>query len=142
MTWIKPFVEMTSVNTTLASLTITPPAMVKESGWPLAASAVMHSVTLAAGTSALTTWYSRMSLKVALPSVVVKSARSMPASAKAWSVGAKTVKGPGPWRVAKSSAWITAATKLSWMPVDWAVEGMSTGGISTLSMTWMMPFEA
>ena len=28
------------------------------------------------------------------------------------------------------------------MPVDCAVVGMSTGGISTLSMTWMMPFEA
>ena len=37
-----------------------------------------------------------MSLRVCLPSGVSSAARSIPASANAWSVGAKTVNGPGP----------------------------------------------
>ena len=37
---------------------------------------------------------------------------------------------------------MTAATSESWIPVHWAVRGMSFGvavGIKTLSMTWMIP---
>ena len=44
---------------------------------------------------------------------VSSEARSIPASAKAWSVGAKTVNGLSPERVASKSAWITAETKES-----------------------------
>ena len=40
-----------------------------------------------------------MSLNVATPSGVSRDARSMPASMKAWSVGAKTVNGPSPCNV-------------------------------------------
>ena len=68
----------------------------------------------------------------------------MPASVKAWSVGAKTVNGPGPCKVSSRPAWTTALTSESWTPVHWAVRGMSLGvsvGMSTLSMTWMRPFD-
>ena len=69
-------------------------------------------------------------------------ARSMPASAKAWSVGAKSVNGPSPWRVSSNSAWMTAATSELWIPVHCAVRGRSLGvevGVRTLSITWMIP---
>ena len=49
----------------------------------------------------------------------------MPASAKAVSVGAKTVKGPVPWSVVTKSACVKAATSESWMPVAAALAGMS-----------------
>ena len=64
----------------------------------------MQSVTADAGTSEGTTWYSRMSARVTLPSGVSSAARLIPASLNAWSVGAKTVNGPGPSRVASKSA--------------------------------------
>ena len=57
MTWMMPLLVATSATLTLASLTITPPATVKDSGWPLIAVALMHSDTLAAGTAPATTWY-------------------------------------------------------------------------------------
>ena len=103
MTWIKPFVEMTSVNTTLASLTITPPATVKESGWPLAASAVMHCDVGRGHVSADDV----VEQDVAQGGLAFRGGKIGQVDAaisKAWSVGAKTVKGPGPWRVASSSA--------------------------------------
>ena len=53
-----------------------------------------------------------MSARAALPSVVSRAAKSIPASVNAWSVGAKRVKGPAVCRVASRSAWITASTKV------------------------------
>ena len=58
-----------------------------------------------------------MSDSAALPSGVSSEARSIPASANAWSVGANRVNGPSPCRVVSNSAWITAATSESWIPV-------------------------
>ena len=55
MTWMIPLLVITSGIVTLASLTMTPPSTVKASGWPLTASADMHSLTFAAGTSPATT---------------------------------------------------------------------------------------
>ena len=42
-----------------------------------------------------------------------KDVRSIPAAAKASSVGANTVNGPSPDNVATSPAWLNAATKES-----------------------------
>ena len=69
-----------------------------------------------------------MSVSVALPSSVSREAKSIPASAKAASVGAKTVNGPAPCRVATSSAWARAATSELCMVVAWAVMAMFTAG--------------
>ena len=55
MTWMMPLLVPTSGKVTFAPLTITPPFTVKESGWPLTASAFMHSVTADDGTSPETT---------------------------------------------------------------------------------------
>ena len=41
---------------------------------------------------------------MAFPSAVFKSAKFIPASENAWSVGAKTVNGPGPCSVESKSA--------------------------------------
>ena len=65
---------------------------------------------------------------VAFSSGVSKSSRMIPASAKAWSVGANTVNGPVPWSVATSPAWARAATNESWMPVAAAFAGISSAG--------------
>ena len=68
--------------------------------------------------------------------------RSIPASVNAWSVGAKTVNGPSPCKVATNDACVKAETRVLWSPVDAAVAAISTGpcgGINTLSMTWIMP---
>ena len=56
MTWMTPLLVVTSASVTFASLTMTPPFTVNESGWPLTAFADMHSLTFAAGTSPETTW--------------------------------------------------------------------------------------
>ena len=64
-------------------------------------------------------------MSVAFSSGVSKVLKSMPASAKAVSVGAKTVKGPVPWSVVTKSACVKAATSESWMPVAAALAGMS-----------------
>ena len=141
-----PLDAVTSAMVTLASLTMTPPsATVNATSSPLAMVAAIPSVTAEDGTEPAYTWYSRMSVRVALPSSLSRAARSIPAAANASSVGAKTVNGPSPWRVASSSAWITAATSESCTPVPEATVGMSAtspGGISTLSMAWMIPLDA
>ena len=51
-----------------------------------------------------------MSTSVAFSSSVSKEARSIPAAAKAASVGAKTVKGPSACSAVTRSAWARAAT--------------------------------
>ena len=56
ITWIIPLLVFTSAIVTFASLTITPPSTVKESGFPLTESADIHSVTAEAGTAPDTTW--------------------------------------------------------------------------------------
>ena len=79
-----------------------------------------------------------MLVSAALPSSLSRAAKSTPAAVNASSVGAKTVNGPSPCSVESNSAWITAATSESWIPVPWATVGISTksaGGIRTLSMT-------
>jgi len=62
--------------------------------------------------------------------------------AKASSVGAKTVKGPSPLRASTKPAACKAAAKVVKRPSATAVSTISAGGRMTLSMTWMMPFEA
>ena len=57
---------------------------------------------------------------------VSKSARSIPASANAWSVGANTVKGPVPSRVDTRFACAKAATRESCTPVPAALVGISS----------------
>ena len=96
MTWITPLDAGTSARTTVASLTMTESPTVKERSSPLTAAATNPSVTAEEGTSPATTWYSSMSVKAALPSSVSRASRSIPAAAKASSVGAKTVNGPSP----------------------------------------------
>ena len=113
MTWMTPLLVATSASVTFAPLTMTPSFTVNESGCPLTASALMHSVTAVEGTLPATTWYWRMLDRAALPSGVSREARSISASMNAWSVGAKTVNGPVPWRVSSNSAWRTAATSES-----------------------------
>ena len=51
-----------------------------------------------------------MSTSVAFSSSVSKEARSMPAAAKAASVGAKTVNGPSACSAVTRLAWASAAT--------------------------------
>ena len=58
-----------------------------------------------------------MSTRVAFSSSVSKVVRSIPAAAKASSVGAKTVNGPSPCRAVTRSAWTKAATRESCIPV-------------------------
>ena len=131
ITWMTPFDAGTSASTTLASLTMTPSATVNERSSSLTAVAVMPSVTADAGTEPETTWYSRISVSVALPSTVSNAARSIPAAANASSVGANTVNGPVPWSVSTSSAWARAATSAVWMVVAWAVIAMFIAGVQT-----------
>ena len=95
---------MTSARMTFASLTITPSPTVKVKSSPFTAAATMPSVTAEDGTAPDTTWYRRMSVSAALPSSLSSAARSTPAAVKASSVGAKTVKGPSPCNVERSSA--------------------------------------
>ena len=55
------------------------------------------------------------------------------------------MNGPSPWRVVTKSALVRAATNAVWIPVPSATVGMSTrstGGISTLSITWITPLLA
>ena len=129
MTWITPFDAGTSANTTFASLTITPSPTEKVKSSPFTAPATKPSVTAEDGTSPDTTWYSKISVSRALPSSLLRAARSIPASAKASSVGAKTVYGPSPCRVVTSSACANAATSESCMVVACAVIAMSTAGV-------------
>ena len=133
-----PFEAATSARMTFASLTITPSPTVKVKSSPFTAAATMPSVTAEDGTAPDTTWYRRMSVSAAFPSSLSRAARSTPAAVKASSVGANTVKGPSPCNVESNSAWITAATSESCIPVPCATVGISTksaGGIRTLSMT-------
>ncbi len=82
-------------------------------------------------------------MSVAFSSSVSKVVRSIPKSANAWSVGANTVNGPSPCRVETNPACAKAATKAVWFPVPEATVGMSSaGGVRTLSITWIIPFEA
>ena len=67
-----------------------------------------------------------MSTRVAFSSSVSKEARSIPASAKAASVGAKTVNGPSACSAVTRSAWESAATRASCSPVFCAFVGMSS----------------
>ena len=67
-----------------------------------------------------------MSVSVAFNSGVLKFARSIPASAKAWSVGANTVNGPLPDNAPTKSACASAATNESWIPVAAALVGISS----------------
>ena len=67
-----------------------------------------------------------MSTSVAFSSSVSKEARSIPAAAKAASVGAKTVKGPSACSAVTRSAWARAATNESCSPVFCAFVGISS----------------
>ena len=111
MTCITPLLAITSGVVTLASLTITDPfSTVKVTLSPLNISTERPSVTALDSTEPTNTWYVRISVSVAFSSSVLKSARLIPASVNAWSVGAKTVNGPSPSRVDTRSAWAKAAT--------------------------------
>ena len=68
ITWMTPLDAGTSASTTFASLTITPSPTAKDRSSPFTAVADMPSVTADDGTAPDTTWYSRMSVRVALPS--------------------------------------------------------------------------
>ena len=67
-----------------------------------------------------------MSTSVAFSSSVSKEARSMPAAAKAASVGAKTVNGPSACSAVTRLAWASAATSESCCPVFCAFVGISS----------------
>ena len=113
MTWMIPLLVITSAVVTVAPFTMTVSLTEKVRLWSLTVVAVMQLDTLAAGTAPAITWDSRMSVSCALPSTVSRAVRSMPASMKAWSVGAKRVKGPLPCSVSSRSAWTTALTRVS-----------------------------
>ena len=67
-----------------------------------------------------------MSTSVAFSASVSNDARSIPASANAWSVGANTVNGPLPCSAPTRSACASAATNESWIPVAAALVGISS----------------
>ena len=67
-----------------------------------------------------------MSTSVAFSSSVSKVVRSIPAAAKAASVGAKTVNGPSASSADTRPAWVSAATRESCWPVFCAFVGMSS----------------
>ena len=96
-----PFDVATSAAVTTASLTLTSVADTEKVSvsWFKAVAAI-PSVRSDDTTVPDTTWYVRMSTSVAFSSSVSNVARSIPASVNAWSVGAKTVNGPVPCRVA------------------------------------------
>ena len=109
---------------------------------PFAIDIIIPSVISAPHTAPMWTWCSKISARIDLFSGESNVAKSIPASANAWSVGAKTVNGPSPCRVVSNSACITAATSESCTPVHWAVRGTSFGvsvGDSTLSITCITP---
>ena len=115
ITWMIPFEACTSASVTVAGPTMTVPVLstLNLTLSPLTMAAIMPSVTSVDATSPETTWWSKISESVAFSSGVSKSLRSIPASAKAWSVGANTVNGPVPCKVVTKPAWDNAATSES-----------------------------
>ena len=127
-----PFEAITSAAVTVASPTLTTPSVtVNVTSSPLYIVAVIPSVTSVDATEPTYTWYVRMSVSVALPSSLSSAAKSIPASVKAWSVGANTVNGPSPSSVATNSACVSAATNESCDPVFAAFVGMSSVSSAT-----------
>ena len=65
--------------------------------------------------------------------------------ANAASVGAKTVNGPGPASTLSSPVACSSLTSVVNCPAAtavWTMFGPSDGGISTVSIAWITPFEA
>ena len=70
-----------------------------------------------------------MSASVAISSSVTNALKSIPAAAKAASVGANTVNGPSACRAVTRFAALNAATNDVCIPVAIADVGMSTGAV-------------
>ena len=68
----------------------------------------------------------RISTSVAFSASVSNVDKSIPASMKAWSVGAKTVNGPLPCSVETRPACVSASTRIPCSPVADALVGMSS----------------
>ena len=114
MTWMTPFEAGTSARVTDAdcSPTVTAPsATVIVRSSPLAAVTVLApSARSVDSVVPATTWYNKMSVSAAISSAVSNESRSIPAAAKASSVGANTVYSVSPLRVFTRSAAPRAAT--------------------------------
>src|SRR3954447_10081344 len=127
MTWMTPLLAMMSALTTLAPLTMTPCVA---STLRLAASTVLTCSVLPARSALVTlpgtTWYVRICVTLALFSGFSRLS-SVPAgrAAKAASVGAKTVNGPGPLSVSTRPAAWTALTNVPNWPAATAVSTTS-----------------
>mmetsp|Transcript_23914 Transcript_23914/g.76925 ORF Transcript_23914/g.76925 Transcript_23914/m.76925 type:complete len:451 (+) Transcript_23914:264-1616(+) len=158
MTWTTPFEATTSGIVTVASLIVTvAPSKEIVALSPLAIATVVLPTGMAddAMAASAITWYKRTSVN---PSTSARRAARASAStkAKASSVGAKTVKGPGPASVSTRSAAARAVTSVLRKSVDTAMSTMvprgvgaevvvvalSDGGKRTRSMTWTTPFDA
>ena len=127
ITWMTPFDASTSAVVTVASPIMTvPSATVKVASSPFSMVTVIPSVTADDSTDPEYTWYVRMSARVAFSSSVSNVVRSMPAAAKASSVGANTVKGPSACSAVTRLACARAATSESCTPVLCAFVGISS----------------
>ena len=114
ITWMTPLEARTSAVVTVASPILTvPSATVKVASSPFSMVTVRPSVTADDWTDPEYTWYVRMSASVAFSSSVSNDARSIPAAAKAASVGANTVKGPSACSAVTRFACARAATRES-----------------------------
>ena len=125
-----PLLAGTSASVTVASPTMTTPSVtVNEASSPFSMVTVSPSVTAEEATDPEYTWYVRMSARVAFSSSVSKVDRSIPAAAKASSVGANTVNGPSACSAVTRFACVRAATRELWIVVALAVIAISTAGV-------------
>ena len=114
MIWITPLLAVTSAVVTVASLILTVPSVtLNEASSPFSIVTVSPSVTALEATFPLRTWYVKISARVAFSSSVSNVDKSIPASWKAVSVGAKTVNGPSPCKTETRLACASAATSAS-----------------------------
>ena len=129
MMWMTPLEHSMSVVVTLAPSTMTPsvPTLMVISA-PLTVGTLAPSMvtTVLAITLPETTWYVRMPVSLALFSGLMSSS-TVPAGslAKASSVGAKTVNGPGDFMVSTRPAAPSAAARVLKVPAPTAVSTMS-----------------
>merc|ERR1719162_2396946 len=123
-----------------------PPTVTTSPSFVMVISLEASKVSTVAGKSAdmtlpLMTWYFKR-----LANSSSESVSNPPAALKASSVGAKTVKGPSPFKTVDNLAFVTASNNFDKVDTDAARSTMSfrgsSGTVSTLSMMCTTPFEA
>jgi len=163
MTWMTPLLHRISAFVTVAVLTFTvDPAIEIVTVVPCTVAGVIPLVRAELLTVPFTTWYVRIAERSFLArSCALVIPRVFSAAVKASSVGANTVKGPVPLRVATKAAFVRASASTVKVLAATAVSTMSfrvpaagagvgagvaagvgaavAGGRSTLSMMWITP---